>query len=95
LWQRRSPGRHPRAAWHLERLLLALVMALHPKEFDIEWRKSRVAARLLIAASQGRLSPRRRELAGRLAKDKAVENRLINQALAGFYAHRPHRVPLD
>jgi hypothetical protein len=70
-------------------------MALHPKEFDLEWRKSRTAARLLIAASKGRLSPRRCELAGRLAEDTAVENRLINQALAGFYAKRPHNVSLD
>ncbi len=29
------------------------------KEYDIEWRKSRVAARLLIAGSKGRLTPRR------------------------------------
>jgi hypothetical protein len=68
---------------------------MHPKEYDIEWRKSRLAARLLIANSKRPLSPRRQALAGLLAQDKGVSNRLINQALAGFYAQRPHSIPLD
>lgn len=68
---------------------------VHPKEYDIEWRKSRLAARLLIQKSKRALSPRRQVLAVNLSQDKAVSNRLINQALAGFYARRPHTVPLD
>ena len=68
---------------------------MHPKEYDIEWRKSRLAARLLIAKSKRKLSPRRQALAVQLARDKAVSNRLIYQALAGFYAERPHSVPMD
>jgi len=66
-----------------------------PKEYNVEWRKSRLAARLLIQKSKRRLSPRRQALAVELAHDRAVTNRLINHALAGFYARRPHSVPLD
>lgn len=63
------------------------------KQVDIEWRKSRLAARLLIQKTErGRLSPRRQALANRLADDRAVTNRLINQALHGFYATRKHAV---
>jgi hypothetical protein len=69
---------------------------MHPKEYDIEWRKSRLAARLLIAASRKRrLSPRRRAIAGQLARDKGVSNRLINHALAGLYVRHPHSISLD
>ncbi len=68
---------------------------MHPKEYDIEWRKSRVAARLLIQKSKRKLSPRRQALAVQLARDTAVSNRLISQALAGLYVRHPHTVPLD
>jgi hypothetical protein len=54
------------------------------KQFDIEWRKSRLAARLLIQKQERGLSPRRQDLANRLAADTAVTNRLIDHALAGF-----------
>ena len=64
------------------------------KLYTQSWRKSRLAARLLVAASRGRVTPRRCELAAVLAKDKSVENRLIDQALAGLYARRPHTVPI-
>ena len=67
---------------------------MHPKEYDIEWRKSRVAARLLIQKTKRKLSPRRQALAVQLARDTAVTNRLINHALAGLYARRRHSVPL-
>ena len=68
---------------------------MHPKEYDIEWRKSRLAARLLIASRKRLLSPRRRAIAGQLAGDKAVSNRLIKHALAGFYVDHPHPISLD
>lgn len=68
---------------------------MHLKDYDIEWRKSRLAARLLIQKSRRGLSPKRQGLAVKLAQDYAVTNRLINQALAGFYARRPHTVSLD
>ena len=45
------------------------------------WRKSRVAARLLIRKEAGRMSRRDRELARQLSQDPEVTNRLIQQAL--------------
>jgi hypothetical protein len=48
---------------------------------DLAWRKSRVAARLLLRQEAGRLRPRERELALRLRGDPEVTNRLIQQAL--------------
>jgi hypothetical protein len=48
---------------------------------DRAWRKSRVAARLLLRQEAGPLRPRDRELALRLGRDPEVTNRLIQQAL--------------
>ena len=48
---------------------------------DRAWRKSRVAARLLLRKEAGPLRPRDREMARRLSKDPEVSNRLIQQAL--------------
>jgi hypothetical protein len=48
---------------------------------DTAWRKSRVAARLLLRREAGALRPRHRALARQLAQDPEVTNRLIQQAL--------------
>jgi hypothetical protein len=48
---------------------------------DRAWRKSRLAARLLLRKEAGRLRPRERDLALRLSKDPEVSNRLIQQGL--------------
>jgi hypothetical protein len=48
---------------------------------DTPWRKSRLAARLLLRREAGALRPRDRALARRLAGDPDVNNRLIQQAL--------------
>ena len=48
---------------------------------DRAWRKSRLAARLLLRKEIGRLSPRDEDLAKRLSQDPEVTNRLIQQAL--------------
>jgi len=49
---------------------------------DISWRKSRLAARLLIRKeAHGKLRPRYQALAHRLSRDPEVTNRLIQQAL--------------
>ncbi len=48
---------------------------------DDAWRKSRLAARLLIRKEAGRLRPREQALARRLSGDPEVTNRLIQQAL--------------
>jgi hypothetical protein len=45
------------------------------------WRKSRLAARLLLRKEAGRMSQRDRALANRLSHDPEVSNRLIQQAL--------------
>jgi hypothetical protein len=48
---------------------------------DTAWRKSRVAARLLIRKEARPLRPREQMLARRLSRDSEVTNRLIQQAL--------------
>ena len=48
---------------------------------DAAWRKSRLAARLLIRKEAGALRPREQALARRLSQDPEVTNRLIQQAL--------------
>jgi hypothetical protein len=45
------------------------------------WRKSRLAARLLIRKESRPLRPREQALARRLSRDSEVSNRLIQQAL--------------
>jgi hypothetical protein len=48
---------------------------------DGAWRKSRLAARLLIRKESRPLRPREQMLARRLSQDSEVTNRLIQQAL--------------
>ena len=48
---------------------------------DTAWRKSRLAARLLIRKESRALRPREQALARRLSRDSEVTNRLIQQAL--------------
>ena len=48
---------------------------------DGPWRKSRLAARILIRKEAGRMRPREYALARRLSEDPEVTNRLIQQAL--------------
>lgn len=48
---------------------------------DTAWRKSRLAARLLIRKDSRPLRPREQTLAVRLSQDPEVTNRLIQQAL--------------
>ena len=48
---------------------------------DTAWRKSRLAARLLIRKEAGRMSPRDKALARRLSQDPEVSDRLIQQGL--------------
>ena len=56
-------------------------MKLAQEKADRSWRKSRLAARLLIRKEAGRMSPRDRVLAKRLSHDPEVSDRLIQQAL--------------
>ena len=65
------------------------------KSYTSDWRRSRLAARLLIQGTRRPLSPGREHLAGVLASDPGVTNRLIKQALLSLYAQRPHSVCLD
>ena len=58
---------------------------------DRSWRKSRIAARILLREQAGTLTPRDVRLARFLAADKGVTSRLIDQALYGF-SGRAYRV---
>ena len=52
--------------------------------YDTSWRKSRIAARILLREEAGKLTPRDVALGRKLALDKGVTPRLIDQALYGF-----------
>lgn len=58
---------------------------------DRPWRKSRLAARILLRKAEGRLTPRDRRIAGLFAHDPEVTSRLIQQ---GIYSvrHRGRRM---
>ncbi|HEY5041825.1 MAG TPA: hypothetical protein VIK53_07465 [Verrucomicrobiae bacterium] len=51
---------------------------------DTCWRKSRIAARILLREEAGKLTPRDVALGRRLAFDKGVTPRLIDQAIHGI-----------
>lgn len=48
---------------------------------DRPWRKSRLAARILLRKAEGRMTERDRRLGKVLSGDKEVSNRLIQQGL--------------
>ena len=56
-------------------------MKLVEAKRDSPWRKSRIAARMLIRKEAGRIRPREHSLARRLSVDHEATNRLIQQAL--------------
>ena len=58
---------------------------------DTCWRKSRIAARILLREEAGTLTARDVALGRRLADDKGVTPRLIDQALYAF-SGRPYRL---
>lgn len=49
------------------------------------WRKSRIAARILLRADAGRLTPRDVRIGRALGHDPGVTPRLIQQAFHGFH----------
>ena len=51
---------------------------------DTCWRKSRIAARILLREEAGKLTQRDVALGRQLAADKGVTPRLIQQAIYGF-----------
>jgi hypothetical protein len=61
---------------------------------DGAWRKSRIAARLLIRKESRPLRPREQALARRLSQDSEVTNRLIQQTLY-FLGFGPQKDALD
>jgi hypothetical protein len=61
---------------------------------DTAWRKSRLAARLLIRKEARGLRPREQALARHLSQDPEVSNRLIQQALY-FLGVGPHKHAFD
>ena len=52
--------------------------------YDTCWRKSRIAARILLREEAGKLTPRDVALGRHLALDKGVTPRLIDQAIHGI-----------
>jgi hypothetical protein len=60
-------------------------MPLRGRErLDRCWRKSRIAARILLREAAGKLTERDVRLAKVLAADKGVTSRLIDQAIHGI-----------
>jgi hypothetical protein len=52
--------------------------------YDTCWRKSRIAARILLREEAGKLTPRDVALGRKLAQDYEVLPRLIDQAIYGI-----------
>ena len=59
--------------------------------YDTCWRKSRIAARILLREEAGKLTPRDVALGRKLAFDKGVTPRLIDQAINGIRGKK-HRL---
>ena len=59
--------------------------------YDTSWRKSRIAARILLREDAGRLTARDVALGHKLAMDKGVTPRLIDQAISGIRGKK-HRL---
>ena len=59
--------------------------------YDTCWRKSRIAARILLREQAGKLTARDVALGRKLAADPGVTPRLIDQALYAF-SGKPYRV---
>jgi len=59
------------------------------------WRKSRIAARLLLKQQSRPWTARDRALAARLVQDPGVTNRLIDQAISFLSARQNGHRPLD
>jgi hypothetical protein len=58
------------------------------QRYDSCWRKSRIAARILLREEAGTLTARDVTLGNKLAEDPGVTPRLIQQALYGFEGGR-------
>ena len=56
------------------------------EKLDPSWHKARIAARILLKARKRPLNARDKRLALRFAADKAVENRLVEQAISFWVA---------
>ena len=69
-------------------------MKLAAHRVDGAWRKSRLAASLLIRRESRPLRPREQALAKSLSQDAEVSNRLIQQALY-FLGFGPRKPALD
>ena len=62
--------------------------------YDTSWRKSRIAARILLREEAGTLTRRDVALGRKLAVDPGVTPRLIQQAIYGFKG-RKHQLGLS
>ena len=58
---------------------------------DLCWVKARIGARILLRAEAGTLTARDRRWARRLAADRGVEDRLLDQALASIRVQKRNR----
>lgn len=52
-----------------------------PGKDDLYWRKARIAARIILRARVGCLTPRDRRVGAWLKRDSGVTDRLIHQAM--------------
>jgi hypothetical protein len=64
------------------------------ERYDNCWRKSRIAARILLREEAGTLTARDVSLGKKLAADPSVTPRLIQQAIYGFKG-RKHQLELS
>ncbi len=62
------------------------------KQIAKAWRKSRIAARILLREARGTLTPRDVRIGRVLGNDRAVTPRLIKQALDGIESYNSSKL---
>lgn len=79
------------AAYALDAILAPMTRA-EAKQIAKAWRKSRIAARILLREDRGRLTPRDIRIGRALGSDPGVTPRLIGQALHGIESYEYRRL---
>jgi len=90
--RRLAPGQFERNEW----LAISGIPQYSPemrKLMDPFWRRSRIAARILLRARAGKVGPRDRRWAQTLAADPSITDRLLDQAVASLTAKNHRHVP--
>ncbi len=74
------------------RATVAVVIPAEAKKIAKCWRKSRIAARILLREERGQLTPRDIRVGRVLGHDRGVTPRLLKQALDGIQSYESRKL---